>query len=69
VFSRKGVERDDRTRMIEDMEIARLMKDQRDELDIIRKSAVKRLARLLDGKTSDGPSRRAGRFTSRRGMP
>ncbi|MBP8644517.1 MAG: DNA-directed RNA polymerase subunit beta [Syntrophobacteraceae bacterium] len=54
VFSRKGVERDDRTRMIEDMEIARLMKDQRDELDIIRKSAVKRLARLLDGKTSDG---------------
>ena len=52
VFSRKGVEKDDRTRMIEDNEIARLMKDQRDELDIIRKSIVKRLSLLLEGKTS-----------------
>jgi DNA-directed RNA polymerase subunit beta len=53
VFSRKGVEKDERTRIIEDEEIARLMKDQRDELDIIRKSTVKRLARLLDDKVSD----------------
>jgi DNA-directed RNA polymerase subunit beta len=53
VFSRKGVEKDERTRMIEDQEISRLMKDQRDELSIIRKSMVKRLATLLDGKVSD----------------
>jgi DNA-directed RNA polymerase subunit beta len=53
VFSRKGVEKDDRTRMIEDQEIARLMKDQRDELDIIRKSTVKKLARFIEGKASD----------------
>ncbi len=53
VFSRKGVEKDERTLMIEDMEISRLMKDQRDELDIIRKSTVKRLTELLAGKTCD----------------
>jgi DNA-directed RNA polymerase subunit beta len=53
VFSRKGVEKDDRTRMIEDQEVARLMKDQRDELDVIRKSMVKRLTGMLSGKMSD----------------
>jgi DNA-directed RNA polymerase subunit beta len=53
VFSRKGVEKDDRTRTIEDHEIARLLKDQRDELDVIRKSTVKRLVQILDGKLSD----------------
>ncbi|HBD09594.1 MAG TPA: DNA-directed RNA polymerase subunit beta, partial [Syntrophobacteraceae bacterium] len=51
VFSRKGVDKDERTRMIEDEEIARLMKDQRDELEIIKKSAARRLARILGGRT------------------
>ena len=53
VFSRKGVDKDDRTRMIEDDEIARVLKDQRDELDIIRKSAVRHLLRLVQGKAAD----------------
>ncbi len=53
VFSRKGVEKDDRTKTIEDQEISRLMKDQRDELEIILKSTVRQLARLLEGKPSD----------------
>ncbi len=53
VFSRKGVEKDERTRFIEDHEIARLMKDQRDEVEIIRKTTVRRLAKLLAGKPSD----------------
>jgi DNA-directed RNA polymerase subunit beta len=53
VFSRKGTDKDERTRTIEDEEIARLMKDQRDELDIIKKSTAKRLARLAGGKASD----------------
>ncbi len=52
VFSRKGVDKDERTRMIEDEEIARLEKDQRDELEIIRKSVAKRIAALFAGKTS-----------------
>jgi len=51
VFSRKGVDKDERTRMIEDEEIARLEKDQRDELEIIRKSVAKRIAALFAGKT------------------
>ncbi len=53
VFSRKGVEKDDRTRQIEDYEIGRIMKDQRDELDIIRKTAARQIAQLLQGKLSD----------------
>ncbi len=53
VFSRKGVEKDERTAMIEDQEISRLMKDQRDELDIVHKTSVHRLFRLLEGKVSD----------------
>ncbi len=53
VFSRKGVEKDERTRMIEDQEIARLMKDQRDELEILRKTTAKRLAHMLEGKPSE----------------
>jgi DNA-directed RNA polymerase subunit beta len=53
VFSRKGVEKDERTRMIEDQEIARLMKDQRDELEILRKTTAKRLAGMLEGKPSE----------------
>jgi len=51
VFSRKGVDKDERTRMIEDEEISRLMKDQRDELDIIKKSTARRLARILGGRS------------------
>ena len=51
VFSRKGVDKDERTRTIEDEEIARLMKDQRDELEIIKKSTARRLARILGGRT------------------
>jgi DNA-directed RNA polymerase subunit beta len=53
VFSRKGVDKDERTRMIEDEEISRLMKDQRDELDIIKKSTARRLARILGGRAVD----------------
>ncbi len=69
VFSRKGVEKDDRTRMIEDEEIARLMKDQRDELDIIRKSTVKRLARMLEGKVSDSVVKDGRKIYLKKGDP
>jgi DNA-directed RNA polymerase subunit beta len=49
VFSRKGVDKDERTKSIEDEEMARLLKDQRDEIKIIKKSAVNKLERLLVG--------------------
>ena len=52
VFSRKGVDKDERSKFIEDEEVARLLKDQRDEVKIIKKSALKKLERLLAGKKS-----------------
>ncbi len=50
VFSRKGVDKDERTRQIEDSEEARLLKDQNDEIKIITDSALKKLKKLLKGR-------------------
>lgn len=52
VFSRKGVSKDERSRVIEDEEIARLKKDQQDEQRIIRESTLKKVRKLLVGKTT-----------------
>jgi DNA-directed RNA polymerase subunit beta len=50
VFSRKGVTKDERSRMIEELETAKLKKDQEDEQRIIRELTLKKLRRLLIGK-------------------
>jgi DNA-directed RNA polymerase subunit beta len=50
VFSRKGVEKDERSRSIEDEAVAKLQKDQADEIAIITQSYRQRLAELLVGK-------------------
>ncbi len=50
VFSRKGTEKDDRTKEIEDREEARLLKDQEDEIKIISESARQRVRDLLLGQ-------------------
>jgi DNA-directed RNA polymerase subunit beta len=50
VFSRRGVEKDDRARAIEEEEIDRLRKDQEDEIRIIRDSAMNKVRELLDGQ-------------------
>ena len=52
VFARKGTEKDDRAREIEDFERAKLEKDMADEIKIIRESAFARVSRLLIGKTT-----------------
>lgn len=52
VFSRKGTDKDERSLEIEQAEIARLEKDQRDEINIIRDAAVKEIEALLTGKTT-----------------
>ncbi|NMB74120.1 MAG: DNA-directed RNA polymerase subunit beta [Myxococcales bacterium] len=54
VFSRKGVDKDERTREIEDTEEARLLKDQNDEIKIITDSARKKIYKLLKGATAGG---------------
>ncbi len=51
VFSRKGVEKDERTRYIESEAIAKLQKDQGDEISIITQSVKYRLKEILIGKT------------------
>ncbi|RME32594.1 MAG: DNA-directed RNA polymerase subunit beta, partial [Deltaproteobacteria bacterium] len=52
VFSRKGADKDARTELIENAEIQRLLKDQDDEIRIIRESTKSKLADLLVGKTA-----------------
>jgi DNA-directed RNA polymerase subunit beta len=52
VFSRKGIQKDDRSRAIEDDEVAKLKKDQQDEIRIIRESAQRKVYGLLVGKTT-----------------
>ncbi len=51
VFYRKGVDKDERSQQIENDEIARLMKDQEDEIHIITKNTQKRLGEYLIGKS------------------
>jgi DNA-directed RNA polymerase subunit beta len=50
VFSRKGVEKDDRSRSIEDEAVAKLQKDQADEVAIITQSYRGKLKELVVGK-------------------
>jgi DNA-directed RNA polymerase subunit beta len=52
VFSRRGVEKDDRTKEIERAEIAALEKDRDDELSITEDTVRDQLSKLLAGHTS-----------------
>ena len=64
VFSRRGVDKDERALAIERAEIERLAKDRDDEKAILERSFYGRLKDLLVGKTrrrSDGPKGIDGR--------
>ncbi|MCK6544611.1 DNA-directed RNA polymerase subunit beta [Myxococcota bacterium] len=50
VFSRKGVDKDERAQQIEDEEEARLLKDQNDEIRIIKDSGRRKMESLVKGK-------------------
>ena len=52
VFSRKGVDKDERSQQIEDEEEARLLKDQNDEIRIIKDSGRRKIERVLAGKVT-----------------
>jgi DNA-directed RNA polymerase subunit beta len=52
VFSRRGTDKDDRTRSIEDSEVAKLRLDQEDEIRIVRESALNRIRELIVGQRS-----------------
>ena len=51
VFSRKGVDKDERSLMIEDMEIERLDKDKIDELASLKRGVCRELGEIMDGRT------------------
>ena len=69
VFSRKGVERDARSKAIEEEAVSRIMKDQNDEIQIIRREALQRLKTLVVGKNSAGTIKedRSGKVLITRG--
>ncbi|MBU2631105.1 MAG: DNA-directed RNA polymerase subunit beta, partial [Proteobacteria bacterium] len=50
VFSRRGLDKDDRTRLIEDNEIERLEKDRDDEIKIISSVAQEKVESILAGE-------------------
>ncbi|NOQ45588.1 MAG: DNA-directed RNA polymerase subunit beta [Desulfobulbaceae bacterium] len=52
VFSRKGVDKDERTLMIEEMEIARFNRDKDDELNSLKNGVRKALAEIFVGRTA-----------------
>ena len=52
VFCRKGIPKDDRAKAIEDMEVASIMRDQEDEINVIKRTAYKKLEKYLQGKRS-----------------
>lgn len=58
VFSRRGVDKDDRTRFIEDSEIASLEKDREDKIRLIEEMAKKQIVSLVSGKVCTAPIRR-----------
>ena len=56
VFSRRGLEKDERARAIERAEIERLAKDRDDEQNILEGGFLSRMHKLLDGQTvASGP--------------
>src|SRR5262244_3159872 len=54
VFSRKGVEKDERAKAIESADEAKLLKDQNDEIKVIQDSAFNRIRKMLAGKEVQG---------------
>ena len=54
VFSRKGTEKDERARDIEDQERARIERTRDEEIKILRDSFFRRMRELIEGKTTTG---------------
>jgi len=52
IFSREGVEKDERAKRIQEEQIARILKDKQEEAKTLFASARKKLWRILDGKKS-----------------
>jgi DNA-directed RNA polymerase subunit beta len=51
IFSRKGADRDERSQIIKDEEMAKLLKDQEDEISVLKDSAERKIKKVLINKT------------------
>jgi len=51
VFSRRGVDKDERSLMIEDLEIERLTQDKVDELTSLKRGVCREIGEIIDGRT------------------
>lgn len=54
VFSRKGVDKDERSLLIEDLEIEKLNGDKLDELRSLKRGVCREVGKILDGRTAKG---------------
>ncbi len=63
VFSRKGVDKDERSLAIEDMEVEKLSKDMEDELRCLKKGVRDGLSEMLVGKVAKSPLKGKGNKT------
>jgi DNA-directed RNA polymerase subunit beta len=54
IFSRKGTEKDERAKAIEDQERAKLERTRDEEVKILRDSFFRKIKRVLGGKTTEG---------------
>jgi DNA-directed RNA polymerase subunit beta len=52
IFSRKGVEKDERSKAIENEQLSKILKDQELKIKILKESAEEQIKNLLIGKTS-----------------
>ncbi|MCX7966840.1 MAG: DNA-directed RNA polymerase subunit beta [Syntrophorhabdaceae bacterium] len=52
VLSRRGIDKDDRSKLIEDIEISNILKDQEEQIKIIIEGTKERIKNLLVGKQS-----------------
>ncbi len=67
VFSRRGLTKDDRTRMIEDEEIEKLEKDRDDEIKIISLVAREKVESVLDGHKVISDLEKTGKIVVKKG--
>jgi DNA-directed RNA polymerase subunit beta len=68
VFSRRGLSKDDRTRLIEDEEIERIEKDRDDEIKIISEVAREKVENILDGQKILSNLEKSGKIIVKAGM-
>ena len=52
VFSRKGVDKDERSMLIEDLEIEKLNQDKVDELRSLKRGVCREIGKIIEGRTA-----------------